>query len=74
MEVVRDQRSPFGWQLAAYGEYWKRDHHAAMNCRDWEETIAFGLSLCTFHEERESRWREHVFRGVIPYSTLVDET
>lgn len=74
MEVVRDERSPFGRQLEAYGEFWKRDHRAAMNCRDWEETVAFGLYLYTFHEERESRWREQVFRGVIACSTQDDET
>jgi hypothetical protein len=74
MEITRDERSPFGRQLAAYGEFWKRDHHAAMKCRDWEETIAFGLSLYSFHQEREHLWREQVFRGTIPFSAQDDET
>ena len=74
MEVIRDERSPFGRQLAAYVEFWKRDHKAAMNCRDWEEAIAFGLSLYAFHQEREQLWREQVFRGTIAYSVQDDQT
>ena len=46
----------------------------AMNCRDWEEAVAFGLSLYSFHQEREQLWREQVFRGTIQYSTQDDET
>ena len=74
MAAVRDDRSPFGRQLTAYGEFWKKDHHAAMNCRDWEEAIAFGLSLYQFHREREELWREQVYRGVVPFSEQDDET
>jgi hypothetical protein len=74
MAEVRDDRSPFGRQLVAYGEFWKKDHHAAMNCRDWEEAIALGLSLYQFHREREELWREQVYRGVVPFSDQDDET
>jgi len=73
MAAVRDDRSPFARQLAAYGEFWKNEHQAAMNCRDWEEAIALGISLYDFHRQREEHWREQVYRGVVPCSDRDDE-
>ena len=73
MAAVLDDRSPFARQLVVYGEFWKRDHRAAMACRDWEEAIALGLSLFQFHREREEHWREQVYRGVVPFSGQDDE-
>ncbi len=62
------RRSPVSRQLEAYEETWKQDHHEAMECRDWEEAIAFGLAVRRFLREREEHWREQVFRGVVPFS------
>ena len=68
MSAVEQHRSPVYRQLEAYGETWKRDHDAAMACRDWEDAIAIGVNIFHMLQEREQAWRDEVFRGAIPYS------
>jgi hypothetical protein len=68
MNTVERRRSPVYRQLEAYSESWKRDHHEAMACRDWEDAIAVGLAVYRMVWERQDTWRDQVFRGVIPYS------
>ncbi len=38
-----------------------------MRCRDWEEIIAVGVTTCRLLQECEDDWREHVFRGSLPF-------
>ena len=45
-----------------------------MDCRDWEEVIALGVSLYEFHRQREDHWREQVYRGAVPFSESDDES
>jgi len=59
--------SPIYRQLEAYREFWKKDHAAAMICRDWEDALAVGINILHMLKEREQAWRDQVFRGVIPF-------
>jgi len=68
MSTPERRRSPVYRQLEAYGESWKKDHDAAMACREWEDAIAVGINIFQMLQDREQAWRAQVFRGVIPFS------
>lgn len=68
MKSVGRRHSPVYRQLEAYEGTWKRDHDAAMACRDWEDAIAVGINIFHMLREREQTWRDQVFRGVLAYS------
>jgi hypothetical protein len=72
MNTIERRLSPVNRQLEAYGEFRNRDHQEAMNCRDWEDAIAVGLSVFRMIQEREGAWRSQVFRGVVPFSDADD--
>lgn len=68
MKPIEQRRSPVQRQLEAYEEAWKKDHAAAMACRDWEDAIAIGINIFHMLQEREQSWRDQVFRGVLLFS------
>jgi hypothetical protein len=74
MSTADEGRAPAWMAVAmAYQEAWNRDHGLAMECRDCEELVAIGLHVYGLLEERESRWRDQVFRGTIPFQAKLDE-
>jgi len=66
--MIDRRHSPVYRQLEAYDEVWKRDHAAAMACRDWEDALAIGVNMFHMLREREESWREQVFRGTRDYA------
>lgn len=68
MSTVAKGRSPVYRQLEAYEETWKRDHTAAMVCRDWEDAIVVGVNIFQMLQQREQAWRDQVFRGTLAYA------
>jgi hypothetical protein len=56
--------------LAAYADAprsWKRDHDAALQCRDLEDTLAVGNWLFGALSRIDDGWHGEVFEGRIPY-------
>lgn len=74
MQTQEKRLSPVDRQLEAYRESWHKDHEAAMQCRDWEEVIAVGVSTGRLLQMREEAWRERVFRGTLEYDPADDHT
>src|SRR5579859_7875900 len=72
MSTIERRLSPVNRQLEAYGDFRKKDHQEAMNCRDWEDAIAVGLNVFRMIQEREKAWRSQVFRGLVPFSEADD--
>ena len=55
-------------------EQWRIDHAAAMSCRDLEDTLAFGLSLCQQLTTAESRWYASVDADEFPFNEAEETT
>jgi len=55
-----------------YEEHWKQDHQEAMRCFDFEEVLAFGLSLYDYLNRIDEAWRAKVHRQLISYDAEFD--
>ena len=68
MNPTKRMRPASQSQLNAYVESWQSDHHDAMNCADWEDVIAVGISVFNLLRGQDKFQREMIFRGIVGYS------
>jgi len=67
-ELLRDQVAVY----ERHAQPWKEAHHAAMECRDLEELLAFGAFLFRQISRVDEQWHERLFRGELCHNPDMD--
>lgn len=56
-----------------YSERWQEDHYQAMACMEFEELIAFGISVSGLIDRVNEVWRENVRKSPQIYDEAIDK-
>jgi hypothetical protein len=64
--------NPVYAQLSVIDEQWKRNHVNAMEYRDFEEWLAFGIETLERLFRFDEGWRGDVLSGAVPYDPDLD--
>src|SRR5437870_2969333 len=57
----------------SYEGRWKKAHDEAMHCLDFEELLAFGLSVYNLLNRLDEVWRLKVHKHVVDYDAKVEK-